>query len=600
MKERIFRSIVIISFLTCLISSVLFSTVYYSNTESRLRAELHSDFNYIKIAYETDQLDFLHKIEALEDKTQLKGEDLESNRITLIDTDGTVIFDNKADVAKMENHKDRPEFIEAITHGSGEGSRTSATLYSNTLYYAEKLPDGRVLRISDNIDSFLYTFLLIVPQVLAVMFVIVIVILVFSKVVTAKIVAPFNHLSLLTNDEMPYKEMRPFLNKIKEQNKLINAQINTLQRHETEFKIIFENMTEGLMLIDNSGIIKVRSLICDRFLRLLGLIDDKDALNLELDHPAVRALHETLKKGVNTSVIVEKNEKYFNFLINPIIISGAATDGAIVVIIDVTEAASREHLRREFSANVSHELKTPLTSISGFAEIIRNGIAKPEDIKHFADNIYAESQRLLTLIADIIHLSTLDENSNMQFETKDVDIYEETKNIMYYLKNAQEQKYVKVEYENVQSPLVINCVPRIIEEVLYNLCDNAIKYNRLGGKIFFNMYKKDNDNIVWQIRDTGIGIPYESHDRVFERFFRVDKSHSRAIGGTGLGLSIVKHGIAIHGGTVELDSKEGQGSTFTVTLPIKMSRAKSDKQEELTTKKTAEQTAEQPAEEENN
>ena len=188
----------------------------------------------------------------------------------------------------------------------------------------------------------------------------------------------------------------------------------------------------------------------------------------------------------------------------------------------------------------------------------------------------------------------------MQFETKDVDIYEETKNIMYYLKNAQEQKYVKVEYENVQSPLVINCVPRIIEEVLYNLCDNAIKYNRLGGKIFFNMYKKDNDNIVWQIRDTGIGIPYESHDRVFERFFRVDKSHSRAIGGTGLGLSIVKHGIAIHGGTVELDSKEGQGSTFTVTLPIKMSRAKSDKQEELTTKKTAEQTAEQPAEEENN
>lgn len=559
MKEKIFRSIVVISFLTCILSSFMFSSVYYFNDEKNIRLELKEKFNYIRNGYDLNGIGYLKNLKTF------------SNRITLIEADGKVAFDNKAIIDQMDNHSNRKEFIAARSNGVGEGSRNSATLAYRTYYYAELLNDGMVLRVSDNLDSILYMFLMLVPKIIAIMIGIVLVILAFSRIVTAKIVAPFNRLtSLTTEEDMPYKEIKPFLNKIKEQNKLINLQINTLQRHETEFKIIFENMTEGLMLVNNNGQIKVKSLVCDRFLRLLGLLDDTGNLILDKKDPAMHCLRDTLKNGKNTSVIVEKNDKFLNFLINPIIFSGAHTDGAIVVIIDVTEAASREQLRREFSANVSHELKTPLTSISGFAEIIRNGIAKPEDIKHFADNIYGEAQRLLTLIADIIHLSTLDENSSARLETEEVDIYALTLNIMYYLKNSADQKYIKVNYSKESGPLVINCVPRIIEECLYNLCDNAIKYNRLGGKISFNMYARDPDTVVWQISDTGIGIPYEDQDRVFERFYRVDKSHSKSIGGTGLGLSIVKHGIALHGGSIELSSIKGEGTSFIITLPIRM------------------------------
>jgi|SRR5574344_21439 two-component system, OmpR family, phosphate regulon sensor histidine kinase PhoR len=559
MKERIFRSIVVISFMTCLVSAVMFSSVYYYNEEKNLRVELQEKFDYIKNGYETNGQSYLNSLKN------------SSDRITLIDKDGTVIFDNKAIVNQMVNHANRQEFMEAYKNGVGEGYRTSATLSYRTYYYAELLNDGKVLRLSENLESIFHMFVMIVPKIIAIMICIVLVILVFSRFVTMKIVAPLNKLSLLSTEaEMPYKEIYPFLQKIKDQSKLINSQITTLQRHETEFRIIFENMTEGLMLIDGNGVIKVKSLVCDRFLRLVGLVDSNGNLVFDEDIPVIHCIKQTLKKGINTSLIVEKNEKFLNFLINPIILTGAETEGAIVVIIDVTESVSREQLRREFSANVSHELKTPLTSISGFAEIIRNGIAKPEDIKHFADNIHNEAQRLLTLIADIIHLSTLDENSTVKLETENLDIYALTLNIMYYLKNATEQKYIKVKYDKNCGPTIINCVTRIVEECFYNLCDNAIKYNRLGGTISFNIYNKDVDTVVWQISDTGIGIPYQDQDRVFERFFRVDKSHSKSIGGTGLGLSIVKHGLAKLGGTIDLTSVEGQGSTFTITLPKKM------------------------------
>lgn len=576
MKEIIFRSIVIISFITCVICSILFSLVYYFNSEESLRSNMHDNFNYIKLGYLQKNMSFLDELqELINSKVKITENFNDEKRVTLISPSGEVIFDTHVNPKLLDNHSLRPEFVLAKEKGVAEVFRSSMSLDDRTYYYAEKLPDGNILRLSANLDSFFYTFILIISEIIGIMLAIIFVIFLFSRYITLKIISPFDSLSLLSSDShMPYKEIKPFLKKIRDQKKLIKSQITTLQRQETEFKIIFENMTEGLMLVDNEGNIKVKSLICDRFLRLLGLLDDSESLDLNSDHPAIKCLFETLKKGINTSVIVEKNEKFLNFLINPIILSGASTDGAIVVIIDVTEAASREQLRREFSANVSHELKTPLTSISGFAEIIRNGIAKPEDIKHFADNIYCESQRLLTLIADIIHLSALDENNNKLMETTDVDLVELTQNIMYYLKNSQEQKYVKVFYEKVDSSVVINCVRRIMEDALYNLCDNAIKYNRLGGKITFNIYKTESDNVIWQISDTGIGIPYESQDRIFERFFRVDKSHSREIGGTGLGLSIVKHVIAIHGGTIDLNSTEGQGSTFTLTLPLKMQKSK--------------------------
>lgn len=569
MKQRIFRSIVIIALLTCIVCAFIFSYLFYVNSQKRMEFELQTNFSYIKLGYELKGIDFLKELEDKHSLSLSQNKEIFSNRITLVEHDGTVIYDNFAIVSQMDNHHNRPEVMDALLRGFGEDERKSSTLSYNNYYYAESFPDGKVLRISDRLDSFLYSFLMIIPQIFLVMVIIVLIILFFSQFVTKKILRPFSHVSFVASKiESPYDEIAPFINEINEQRSVINQQINSLTRHEAEFKIIFENMTEGLMLVDNFGQIKVKSLVCDRFLRLMELIKDDGTLAIEKPHEAIKALLETLKKGVNTSVVIEKNEKFLNVLCHPIILGGMNSEGAIVVIIDVTEQANREQLRREFSANVSHELKTPLTSISGFAEIIRNGIAKEQDIKHFADNIYNEAQRLLSLIADIIHLSTLDESTQMTLEREEINFKKLTQHIMNYLTNSISHKYIEVYYDKVEDDVCAQCVPRIMEEALYNLCDNAIKYNRINGKINFNIYHKDPKHIVWQISDTGIGIPYEAQDRIFERFFRVDKSHSRSIGGTGLGLSIVKHAITLHGGIIEVNSIEGQGTTFTVTLPV--------------------------------
>ncbi len=557
MKQRICRSIILISILTCLVSTILVSTIFYNNGAQQLKKQLHTKFTYLLAGYQLNGVSYLQSMTH------------DGNRVTLIDPKGKVIFDNRGDVQRMNNHSTRPEFLEAHANGVGEGRRSSVTLAKENYYYAELLADGNVLRISEDLDSLLYMFLSLVPKVVLLMIVIIIGIFFFSRIVTQNIVAPFFKLSLLSGKmDIPYNELKPFINKIREQNELIQAQLATLQRHDTEFRIIFENMTEGLMLVDSNCQIKVKSVICDRFLRLLGLLDAEGKLIDNAEHLAIDSLHKTLKQAINTSVVVQKNDKFFNFLINPIVFAGVKAEGAIIVIIDVTEQANREKLRREFSANVSHELKTPLTSISGFAEIIRNGIVKPQDIQHFAGKIYEESQRLLSLIADIIHLSALDENANLHLAKEEVDLLAMTQDIMYYLQDAAEQKYIQVSFADDCKATLVQCVPHIIEEALYNLCDNAIKYNRLKGRISFRILPKNDTSVMWQISDTGIGIPYEAQDRVFERFFRVDKSHSRAIGGTGLGLSIVKHGIAMHGGTIELVSVEGQGATFTIYLPL--------------------------------
>ena len=552
MRKKIFKNMCLLALVTILLSSLLVTIVYYANSDARMKSEVREETRFVRGAVELSGQDYLATVENT------------ANRITLIDTDGTVLYDNQADPATMENHSDREEFQEASTAGAGEATRISDTIAEQTFYYAVKLQNGQVLRVAATTDSVFAAVLAVLPWILGVEVLVAVCTVLFSNFLTKKIVAPINRLDLdHPADNEIYDELSPLLGKISRQNEVIAQQMKSLREKQEEFTSITENMSEGFLVLDNNTDILSYNTSALRLLGAETVPAESHVSALALNRSAgFRSAVDGALAGKRSEQLVRQGGRCCQVMANPVLRDGEV-EGAVVVILDITEREERENLRREFTANVSHELKTPLPSISGFAEIIKNGIVKPEDIPRFAGNIYEESQRLVTLVDDILNLSRLDE-ADVQLEREDFDLSSLARDVAGRLKASAKKNGVVITV--IGDKAEINGVKSIVDEMVFNLVDNAVKYNKQNGRVTVTV-DSSSDGTALTVTDTGIGIPQADVDRVFERFYRVDKSHSKEIGGTGLGLSIVKHGAAFHNAKVSLQSTEGEGTTVRLVFP---------------------------------
>ena len=548
MTKRIFRAILTVALTVLLASLVLIVGVLHGYFQDRVLDELSSRTAYIALGVEHEGVEYL--------------EDGFPNdcRVTWVGADGAVLWDNREDSTRMENHADRPEVHEALLLGKGHAARYSDTLAQKTLYYALRLSDGSVLRVSDTQYSVWMLVLQALQPVALVMVLAFCLALWLAGRLARQLVEPINAMDLNDpGEEIGYEELAPLVGKLRSQKRQISRQMEDLRRSREEFAAITENMSEGLLIIDRETRVLSYNAAALRLLDALTPVEENSVLALNRE-PGFRRCVEEALAGRRREELLEREDTCCRVLANPVEQDGAVT-GAVLIVLDVTEKERREALRREFTANVSHELKTPLTAILGTAEILENGMVKPEDIPHFAGNIRREAQRLIGLVNDIIKLSRLDEGDTAA-PWEMVDLHAMAEEVLRQLAPAAEKQRVTITVEGSVGP--VRGVPQIIEEIIYNLCDNAIAYNKPGGSVRVTLTSTPEGERV-TVADTGIGIPPELRERVFERFYRVDKSHSG--GGTGLGLSIVKHGAAYLGACIELDSELGKGSIFTLTFP---------------------------------
>ena len=550
MTKKIFKSTVLVSASVLILGIAFVLGILYQYFGKQLDTELAREASYLAYGVEQQGEEYLQK---------LKNTD---SRITYIGEDGTVIYDNEADAAEMENHKDREEFQEALATGAGEAQRMSSTLSEKTVYYAKRLSDNSVLRVSSTQYSAFALVLQLIQPVLCIIFVMLILAGVFASKIAGKIVEPINELDLEKPDENEiYEEVAPLLGKINRQNRQIRTQLEEARRNQEEFSIITENMQEGLLVIDSYTMILSGNSSAWKIFQVDKPGTGRSVYSLDRNED-FRKVIETVLEGKHGSALLHLDNEFVQLIANPVNRDGK-TVGAVLLLMNETEKVQRENLRREFSANVSHELKTPLTSISGFAEIIQDGFVKEEDVKKFAGRIYKEAQRLIQLVEDTIRISQLDEGEN-PYEWENIDLYTVAKDVCGNLNEAAKKKNVHLYIEGER--LICRTVRPILEEILYNLCDNGIKYNKDNGIVSI-LIKDLGNEVQLSVEDNGIGIPREDRKRVFERFYRVDKSHSKEIGGTGLGLSIVKHGVTFLGGALNLVSEVDKGTEITVTLP---------------------------------
>ena len=524
--------------------------ILYRNFDGQMRKELSKEAAYLEYGVEQQGLDYLKNIK---DK---------SARITYIDQDGTVLFDNEADVSEMKNHSDRTEFQKAEKYGAGESSRYSDTLSEKTIYYALRLKDGTVLRVSGTQDSVLALVENLIFPLCGLLCLMLILSGIMASAISKRIVKPINELDLESPEENRiYEELSPLLSKIHRQNREIQNQLELAKQQQEEFALITENMQEGLIVIDKYTMILSANSSAWNLFHMDRVCQGESVYCLDREEEFRHAIEQVLS-GEHTELVLKLNGSDIQLIANPVI-RDKKTEGAVVLLVNVTEKLERESLRREFSANVSHELKTPLTSISGFAEIMQGGLVKNEDIPKFAGRIYKESQRLLQLVEDVIQISQLDEEKT-SYVWEPVDVYQVCKNAFESLK--EKAKRLNVHLYICGERMKMEAVRTLLEEAIYNVCDNAIKYNRNDGSVsVFLVQTAQEIQIV--VKDTGVGIPKEDQDRVFERFYRVDKSHSKEIGGTGLGLSIVKHAVGALKGSVILRSEEGNGTEICMKFP---------------------------------
>ena len=524
--------------------------ILYSNFDGQMRKELSKEAAYLAYGVEQQGLDYLKNIK---DK---------SARITYIDQDGTVLFDNEADVSEMKNHSDRTEFQKAEKYGAGESSRYSDTLSEKTIYYALRLKDGTVLRVSGTQDSVLALVENLIFPLCGLLCLMLILSGIMASVISKRIVKPINELDLESQEENQiYEELSPLLSKIHRQNREIQNQLELAKQQQEEFSLITENMQEGLIVIDKYTMILSANSSAWNLFHMDRVCQGESVYCLDREEEFRHAIEQVLS-GEHTELVLKLNGSDIQLIANPVI-RDKKTEGAVVLLVNVTEKLERESLRREFSANVSHELKTPLTSISGFAEIMQGGLVKNEDIPKFAGRIYKESQRLLQLVEDVIQISQLDEEKT-PYVWEPVDVYQVCKSAFDSLK---EKAYkMNVHLYICGESMKMEAIRTLLEEAVYNVCDNAIKYNRNDGSVSIFL-EQTAQEVQIVVKDTGIGIPREDQDRVFERFYRVDKSHSKEIGGTGLGLSIVKHAVSTLDGSVGLGSEVGSGTEICMKFP---------------------------------
>lgn len=550
MTKKIFKSIMFVCALVLAVGLAAVMGILYSNFDGQMRKELSKEATYLAYGVEQQGLDYLKNIK---DK---------SARITYIDQDGTVLFDNEADVSEMKNHSDRTEFQKAEKYGAGESSRYSDTLSEKTIYYALRLKDGTVLRVSGTQDSVLALVENLIFPLCGLLCLMLILSGIMASAISKRIVKPINELDLESPEENQiYEELSPLLSKIHRQNREIQNQLELAKQQQEEFSLITENMQEGLIVIDKYTMILSANSSAWNLFHMDRVCQGESVYCLDREEEFRHAIEQVLS-GEHTELVLKLNGSDIQLIANPVI-RDKKTEGAVVLLVNVTEKLERESLRREFSANVSHELKTPLTSISGFAEIMQGGLVKNEDIPKFAGRIYKESQRLLQLVEDVIQISQLDEEKT-SYVWEPVDVYQVCKNAFESLK--EKAKRLNVHLYICGERMKMEAVRTLLEEAVYNICDNAIKYNRNDGSVSVFLTQTAQE-IQIVVKDTGVGIPKEDQDRVFERFYRVDKSHSKEIGGTGLGLSIVKHAVGALKGSVILRSEEGNGTEICMKFP---------------------------------
>ena len=550
LTKKIFKSTMLVCALVLAVGLVAVMGILYNDFDGQMREELSKEALYLAYGVDQQGVDYLKNIK---DKNA---------RITYIDQDGTVLYDNKADAAEMENHSDRKEFQEAEKYGVGESSRYSDTLSEKTIYYAQRLKDGTVLRVSGTQDSVLALVENLVLPLVLVLFLMLILSGIMASVISKRIVKPVNELDLEHPEENQiYEELSPLLSKIHRQNREIQNQLELAKQQQAEFSLITENMQEGLIVIDKYTMILSANSSAWSLFRVDKGSQGESVYCLDRAEDFRHAIEQVLS-GEHAELILKLNGSDIQLIANPVI-RGQKTEGAVILLVNVTEKLERENLRREFSANVSHELKTPLTSISGFAEIMQDGLVKEEDIPKFAGRIYKESQRLLQLVEDVIQISQLDEEKT-SYTWEPVDVYQVCKNAFESLKEKAQS--MNVHLYICGDSMKMDAVRTLLEEAVYNVCDNAIKYNRNDGSVSIFLTQTAHE-IQIVVKDTGVGIPREDQDRVFERFYRVDKSHSKEIGGTGLGLSIVKHAVGTLKGSVILRSEEGCGTEICMKFP---------------------------------
>ena len=550
MTKKIFKSIMFVCALVLAVGLAAVMGILYSNFDGQMRKELSKEAAYLTYGVEQQGVDYLKNIK---DK---------SARITYIDQDGTVLFDNEADVSEMKNHSDRTEFQKAEKYGAGESSRYSDTLSEKTIYYALRLKDGTVLRVSGTQDSVLALVENLIFPLCGLLCLMLILSGIMASAISKRIVKPINELDLESPEEnQVYEELSPLLSKIHRQNREIQNQLELAKQQQEEFALITENMQEGLIVIDKYTMILSANSSAWNLFHMDRVCQGESVYCLDREEEFRHAIEQVLS-GEHTELVLKLNGSDIQLIANPVI-RDKKTEGAVVLLVNVTEKLERESLRREFSANVSHELKTPLTSISGFAEIMQGGLVKCEDIPQFAGRIYKESQRLLQLVEDVIQISQLDEEKT-SYTWEPVDVYQVCKNAFESLK--EKAKRLNVHLYICGEYMKMEAVRTLLEEAVYNICDNAIKYNRNDGSVSVFLTQTAQE-IQIVVKDTGVGIPKEDQDRVFERFYRVDKSHSKEIWGTGLGLSIVKHAVGALKGSVILRSEEGNGTEICMKFP---------------------------------
>lgn len=551
MTKRIFRSICLVAVAVFAASLVLIMWVLYGYFSNAQQEQL-------KMQTILAAQGVSHEGAAYFDRLETKN-----LRITWIDAEGNVLYDSQSDAAQMENHLEREEIVEALSEGYGESRRYSETLMERMLYCAQRLEDDTVIRLSV-VQYTVFMLVLGMAQPICVVFLAAVVLSVMLAVrLSKKIVKPLNELNLdepLNHKE--YDELSPLLRRIDYQQKQMKCQEDLLRRKQNELDAVVGNMKEGMILLNRSGKVISINPAAEKLLNTNRYCIGKDILmvsrNLELQGVFGRALEGERAK----QTIVLQNKSY-QVDANPVF-SGTSVSGAAVLLFDVTDKEKAEQMRREFTANVSHELKTPLHAISGYAELLQNGMVEKENMIPFAGKIYAEAQRMVHLVEDIISLSHLDEGAgDMKREKTDLYILAET--VLHHLES--EAAEMEISMNLTGESVTMDGIPQLLYSILYNLCDNAIKYNHKGGSLTVSV-KRDGRTALLSVEDTGIGIDAEYQERIFERFYRVDKSRSKEAGGTGLGLSIVKHAAKVHNAEIELYSRKGEGTTIIIKFPI--------------------------------
>ena len=552
MTKRIFRAIFFVSTVVLMAGLALIMGILYQYFNGQLEKELKNEAVYLSSAVERLGVSALQEMENPQ------------ARITLIDESGTVLYDSQGNAEEMDNHGSRQEIKEASETGEGASVRYSKTLSERTVYYAKRLSDGQILRVS-SIQYTLFTLAgSMIHPILLIFILLIILAGVFASRAARKIVAPINRMDLenFQSDEDVYEELEPLLSKIHLQQQTIAEQLAEAKRKQEEFSMITENMQEGLLVIDRNSMLLSWNSSALRLMESREIRENQSVIALNRSEEFQEVI-TTVLTGSHIERTFRVHERFCQLTANPVI-QNEKTEGAVLLLVDVTEAVQREQLRREFTANVSHELKTPLTSISGFAEIIRNGMVKKEDIEKFSGKIFDEAQRLIALVEDIIKISQLDEGT-VPFEKQELDLYAVSRGVIERLQPLAEKYGVRLQLNGGHA--VLNSVPVILDEIIYNLCDNGIKYNHEGGQVTVTV-KQERGETILKVADTGIGISEPDKDRIFERFYRVDKSHSKEIGGTGLGLSIVKHGAAYLGAELRCESTLGNGTVFTLKWDV--------------------------------